>query len=551
MGPFHKLSLPKMHIFMVLSLLTAFYGLLSWPIISAYNPLGSNETLLFISKMPSVVNWDEVKDTPYEMESLLPQDSFLNYSDQASGELIVNQKTRPSIYIRGEESIYPIFMHNRVGALPHILVRALANLTTPALGVSLYIWLCSLVTFGAALLFIHARGASVFGFILTALTSMQFYSFAEVSFPDISTIVAVYAVLFYLFERCHSKRSFYFIGFLLGLTLYIKISSLILLPLFALFYFKKIKRYKWQLLLGASFWLALLIWAFDYKGIAAITAQRHSKKNFEDVFNMIGYAWLFVVEPAAPFKVLIDEISSQASFYTQRSFLFFLEGILIIPLIAYFLGKGLKRLDKYRVFFLISLYLIAAIAIAKEIDEDYMAYLSQGFLIFVIFIFSRLKFDAPLKIWPLSLFFILRTVALIEWGSILWDIKKDLPGCLTPHECMAQDWSKDESIKRLPFLTDYYLDVGQVEFFTSEKITPIHLTRKLDNSFDLRKRYYFFKNFPYNEFYILIGREFNPIETRVNFEKVNFHLDVVKTYPFLKLGTTYNLIKLSRMKNHE
>jgi hypothetical protein len=553
--------------FYSIALATLIFSFASYYYILQANNLGSNEASALLTKKTSIIDWDKFQKGQGQAPSkLVGSDTFLNYPHNPTFALHEDYKSKPSLYIRTSSQIYPIFVQTRTGALPHFITGNLARWFSPDMALAILpIFLSSICFFLSVLLVSRRNQKMIFPFLLMALTAPQFVYFLNPFFPDSYSSFTTVLCVFFLIVTTDKKKFYYLIGFLLGLAFYFKISSLTLFPLLLIFYPKKIFSNIKSIILGLSPFILFFLVTFNFSDFFyLLTQERTFIKHSQFNFDVIKYFTLYNFSPGISFTNII----SLNPFFPKLSFLKDGNSILIyinhsIAFILFFINFVQVRDLLKSISFLI-LYIITTCAVVSGINEDLIDFMAQGIYLFTVILFLHIdpsKIFSRKKIFILlfSYLFIIRGVSFWSWDNAFFAYKKQFQGCVWAYDCMVKDWKKSGVLQNHQLITLYYLDVGQIEYFSQETIIPLHVNWKYSKIPTHENFLDFLKKYPAQEFFILSSKELGvptdlakylgvkDSEVQLTLLRNLIKMDVIKQYDYPGISREYTLIKLSRI----
>lgn len=553
--------------FYSIALATLIFSFVSYYYISQANNLGSNEASALLTKKTSIINWDKFQKGQGQVPSkLVGSDTFLNYPLNPTLALHEDNKSKPSLYIRTSSQIYPIFVQTRTGALPHFIIGKLARWFSPDMALAILPTLLSSTCFFLSALLVSRKNRNmIFPFLLVALTAPQFVYFLNPFFPDSYSSFTTVLCVFFLLVTTDKKQIYYLIGFLLGLAIYFKISSLTLFPLFLIFFPRKIFSNLKSIIWGSSPFILFFLITFNFSDFFhLLTHERTFIKHSQFNFDVIKYFTLYNFSPGISFTNII----SLNPFFPKIIFLKDGNSILIyivhsIAFILFFINFVRVRDLLKSISFLI-LYIMTTCAVVSGINEDLIDFMAQGIYFFTVILFlhidpSKIVLRKKIFILLFSFLCIVRCVSFWSWNNAFAAYKQQFQGCVWAYDCMVKDWKKNGFLQNHQLITLYYLDVGQIEYFSQETITPLHVNWKYstipthDNFLDFLKKY------PAQEFFILSSKELGvptdlakylgvkESDVQITLLRNLIKMDVIKQYDYPGISREYTLIKLSRI----
>jgi hypothetical protein len=124
---------------------------------------------------------------------------------------------------------------------------------------------------------------------------------------------------------------------------------------------------------------------------------------------------------------------------------------------------------------------------------------------------------------------------------------------------MARDLVKNNLLNNKPLITLFYLDVGQLEYFSSEKIIPLHAHWKYSIHPSPDAFLNFLKKIPSEEFYILSAKGLDAknlesylghktVDLEKFLKKNNLQVDMIKDYKYTSFNLSYQLYRIRRVQ---
>lgn len=555
------MKLLRSHLFIVVA--TVLFSIVSFYYLSKANNLGSNEAAGQLTKKASIIDWSHFPaGRDFKLENLVPDDTFINYDSEAALGIVENVKSKPSLYYKSNERIYPILLHTRASGLPHYISGQFSRLFPSATGLIILPWILSITTFILALLIVQKSSELTIPFVLAALTTPQLIYFTYPFFPDDYASFAVLIIALFIFQKAESKTDFRRIGFLFGLALYIKLAAIILLPIFFILSFKKLLSNIKYIIQGSIPFLILFICITNFHDFYNLLS--HEKTLIKpSQFNLDVFKY-FALNQFAPGFTFSHIMSLDPSFPTNIN-----KGLLIQCALQAVATLGLivaftKPKDIARLIGFIFLFILGTCVVASGLNEDLVGYMGQGLalLMLVLFIFldkEKILARKSLFYSLFGFFFITRIIGFYNWNTEFNKYSQSFKGCVWAYDCMVKDWNETGILKDKQLVTLYYLDIGQIEFFSQEKIKPIHVNWKYSTIPSKEHFIGFLSHFPAQEFYILSSKELGIATDLATYLKVSdsdveetllknkIKMDIIKRYDYPAISREYTLIKLTKI----
>lgn len=547
-----------------MTVLILVFGISSFNLLSAGYFLGSNEATFLLPQKPVIIDWEKYEfGFTAPLKSIIGEDTFMSPLNDQGPKVKRDLNSVPSIYLSTSSTLIPLFMQMRTGSLSYLMVRGLAALTNPSLGLILFTWLCAMGAFIVSLSFLRLTSDHLLLYVFLAVSTPQMANYLYSQFPDSHLSFLLILLSLFLLEKASGKtKTYVWIGVILGLSFYVKMASAIFLPSLLLLYYEKIIKNWKNILLGLFPWLILLSLNFDLQRFISILEMKGIGSRSSGFWvETAGYYVLDIFSPQTmvlKFMHLIPPFSETLKDMDKRSLL-----VLGLFLITSFLllAKLLSKKDFLKMLILASLHFIAISFISHGLNNDIYDYMAQGLLFVGLITVSRFKFTT-LKLRSLTtvgilFFFTLKTLSIVEWSQKYRQLTSDFSrSCVWIYDCVAKD------LKNLPqtqkeLVTLNYLDVGQLEYFSGNEILPIHVSWKLKRDATSQELLDFLLHFPSSEFYILESQGFDskslsdyfllPDEGLINlFKQKNISANIVRSYTFMRFDKYYRLWHLTR-----
>ena len=524
------------------------FSIISFYYLTKANNLGSNEAAGQLSKKASIIDWANFPSGQhFSIEDLIAHDTFLNYSSSSSLEIIENVKSKPSLYVKSNERIYPILLHTRASGLPHYISGQLSRFFPSSIGLIILPWILSITTFILTLLIIQKSSELTTSFIIIALTTPQFLYFIYPFFPDGYASFAAIIYALFLFQKAERKNDFRLIGFLFGLALYIKLAAFILIPVFFILSFKKLLRNFKYIIQGAIPFLILFAVITNFQDfIYLLTHEKTLIKSSQFNFDVFKYFALNQFLPGFTFSHIM---SLNPNFPSNINKDLFVQYLLQFLAMSGFIIVFTKLKDLARILIFIMLFTLGTCVVASGLNEDLLGYMGQGLALLMLISFMLLDKEKVIAKKTLfftlfGLFFITRLIGLYNWNSEFNKYSKSFNKCTWAYDCMVRDWNKSGILKNKQLVTLYYLDIGQIEFFSQEKIKPLHVNWKYSTIPSKEEFISFLSYFPAQEFYILSSKELGVATDLATYLKVSesevtstllknkIKMDIIKHYDY-------------------
>lgn len=542
---------------------TLIFSMSSFYYLSKANNLGSNEALGQLTKKASIIDWNFFSPgQDFNLKTLLADDTFLNFDTSTTTGIKEDVRSKPSLYYKSAQRIYPILLHTRASGLPHFLSGQLSRLFPADIGLIILPWLLSITTFVLALMIIIKRTNFSIPFVLAALTTPQFLYYTYPFFPDDYASFAVIVFALFIFQKAQTVKEFYWVGFLFGLALYIKLAAIILIPLFFIISYKKILSNIKFIIQGSIPFLIIFVFITNFQDFFNLLA--HEKvlvKNFQFNLDVFKYFALNQFLPGFTFSHIM---SLDPNYPTEINKSLLIQYLLQFMATVGFLFVFIKPKNLVRLIIFITLFILGTCVVASGLNEDLIGYMGQGHVLFILIIFMLLdkeKIQARNILFSVlfGLFLATRLIGLYNWNSEFNKYSQNFKSCVWAYDCMVKDWNESGILKNKQLVTLYYLDVGQIEFFSQEKITPVHVNWKYSKIPSEEEFLQFLKHFPDKEFYILSSKELgvatdlstylkiSESEVEAMLLKNNIKMEVVKRYNYPVISREYTLTKLTKI----
>lgn len=552
--------------YLTLALATLIFSSFSYYYIFQANNLGSNEASALLTKKTSIINWSKFKTGQGQPPSeLVDADTFLNYPLTPSLALHEDRRTKPSLYIRTSSQIYPIFVQTRTGALPHFITGNFARWFSPDTALGILPFLLSVGCFFLSLKMVSRNQNLIFPFLLFALTAPQFIYFLNPFFPDSYSSFSVVLCALFLLNTSEDKKTYYLIGLLLGFSIYLKISSLTLFPLLLIFYSKKIFSNLKAIIIGTSPFILFFLFTFNFTDFYyLLTQERTFLKGPEFNTAVFKYFSLYNFAPGISFTNILSLNPLFPEISTATDSLSIFIYITHAAMFSWFFIKFVEYKNLLKTFSFLILYIFTTCAVVSGINEDLIDFMAQGLFLFTVLLFlnidpSKLVSQKKVFVLTFSLLIAARALSFWNWSNEFAIYKKQFNGCVWAYDCMVKDWQQSGVLKNHQLITLYYLDVGQIEYFSQETMIPLHVNWKYSTIPSKDDFLDFLKNYPKKDFFILSSKELGvptdlakylhvaePDVQSILF-KNQIKMEKIKHYNYPGISREYTLIKLSKI----
>ena len=534
-----------------------FFALISWKFISELYKLGSFEGRSYLSYRPVIIEWKLYKiGEPLVLEKLVTLDTYISFAPAKNYvEIVSDPDGIPELYLKNKHDIvYPILIQTKNSGLPTFMVHQLAKIAPPSFALYFPVWIKGLLAMAVSIVFIRRKSNLTIPFVILACVTPQFVYFAFSDYPDTTLSLLLALGILLAFDIAEKRRAFIFIGALIGFTMYVKLASLIFAPAIFLFYWRKIKKNFLPILLGASPFLIFILVTMN-ESLGGHLEHRMTSKNLDSYVNAIKHFYLGITNPAAGllFRIKNGQYSIETVIADVPVYLATL--ILSYSIIGFLTWKYLSKIDFAKIFAFIGVYCILITTFSFGLDRDFYVYTAMGtFFVTVLFISNlKPKWSKRTGLIILAALFSVKLVSLINWKTYHDYSRKGMNGCVWIYDCMIKDWKSKNLIDNHPLLTLYFLDVGQIEFFSGEKIIPTHLASYFTQDPTLEQFEDFMKQYRPREFRFLVYRgkllSGSPISSYVSEERLRdlgFEVEVLSSYDFPEHRKSYQLLKVVR-----
>lgn len=548
---------------LLIILATILFSMVSFYYLSQANNLGSNEAAGQLSKKASIIDWSSFPSgRNATLANLVPDDTFINYDSSAALGIVENVKSKPSLYVKTSNRIYPILLHTRASGLPHYISGIFSRIFPASIGLIILPWILSITTFVLALFMLQRSSWMMVPFILIALTTPQLIYYTYPFFPDDYASFAVIIFALYLFQKSDNPNEFRPIGFLFGLALYIKLASVILLPLFLILSFKKFMSNLKYIIQGSVPFLILFLVITNFNDFFYLLGHEKTLiKTTQFNFDVFKYFALNQFLPGFTFSHIM---SLNPDFPTGIGQSLLIQYALQVIATLGFIMTFTKPKNLLRIIVYIFLFILGTCVVASGLNEDLLGYMGQGLALLPLILFllmdkERILARKTLFYCLFGFFFISRLIGFYNWNTEFHKYSKSFSGCVWAYDCMVKDWSQSGILKDKQLVTLYYLDIGQIEFFSQEKVTPLHVNWKYSKIPTKELFLEFLTRFPAQEFFILSSKELGVATDLATYLKVSepevestllknkIKMSIIKHYDYPAISREYSLIKLEKI----
>jgi len=533
---------------------TVVFGCLSWHFLSKYFSLGSLEARAYISKRPVVVQWAQYeKDKPFRLEEYLEPDTFANFNPAKGIELVKDPSRMPTLYVKGEEKIiFPVYLLPKSSGISSLLVRTVTYFSNPEFSLVFSMWLLGMLTFGLSLFYVWRTSGHWLMFTVISCLSPQIFFYIYSQYINAGLMLVLILAIMVLVRLSEKSRSFVFAGALSGLAVYTQLSATVFLLSISILNPDKIKKHKIPLLLGFLPFLVFILGNFDFGFMKSMFIERNADKNLMFFLEALAHLILDFIGP----EPLLSQMES-LQFFTHRPLL----GIaMLLSILGFFViaWKHISFRNLVKLGGISIIYYFLVTLIATEFDDDFYLFASLGFYFLSVLSISFLNQWQLMK----SRLIIASMIALLTGRLLttgLWSLEymkttRSLPDCIWIYSCMIRDWNQNNLLGNTPLLTLYFLEVGQIEFLSGEKIIPINLAPRYEREPTEDEVADFLRRFPHREFRILSsdpsqgdGRDLHSYLSPGTLESLNLRIEVVREYNFESLARRYSLLKVTRL----
>lgn len=536
--------------------LTLLFACISWHFTSQNYKLGSYEARQFLSRRPVIIEWERLKSgEPLVLEKLVGQDTFINFSATNNFELVDDPTGLPSLYLKNSNKIlYPIFMETKNGGLPPFLIRELSRFTSPQFALVFFVWLTGLLALVVSIIFVRRTTSLALPFTILACLSPQFILYAYSDYPDTTLSLLLVLVILLTLHVAGNRRAFFLTGVLAGFTLYVKLAAIFFAPAILMFYWEKIKKNFLPIFFGSLPFLVFIMATMN-DSLRGHIESRAGAKNFDSFLNAFKHFFIDIFSPEIGllFRILNGQKRIETVLFEYPIYLPTL--ILGFACIGYLAWKYMSRTALVKLSLFAVLYIVLITMISFGLDRDFYVYTAMGAYFLTVLFVTNLNPTWSRKIG--LIFFItliiLKLIVLMNWKTQYDVTKRSFNGCIWIYDCMVKDWEKNNLIGNHPLITLYFLDVGQIEFFSEERIIPFHLASSFTQDPTEEQFHYFLKNFKHKEFRILSGGSTSGkrqnLSSYLNIEKLEslgLQIDVLNTYDYPDQRKRYQLVRVVR-----
>lgn len=537
-----------------IAILFIVFSLVSWNYMSRFYYVGSYESAISLSKRPAIIDWDKFsKSDPSIPSQFVVADSFLNFDAQATG-LRKEPNLFPSTYYKGKESIFPLYMRPKNGGLPLYINRKMSEWFSPEVARPLFNWLMCILAFAFSCFYISRNSGSTIPFMFFALVTPQIFFLNNSNFPSATLTFALMLAIIYWVERAEKKIGFFCIGLLCALCFFCKLSTLLIFPPLLLFYGKKIWQNKFVLLAGLIPWLLVTLIAVDF--VHFVTKVLDERRGDISYFSAVIQSMVQIVSPDLQFRHVMYIMKPVSEVIQNSLWWFWLSAITALTFVVILFRNCVPRNLGWKLAVVFIWQFIVFLKLAPVIRGELIAYFDRAFYLAVVLLAARMMKPNKLVTISFIVFLLFRGGVAFNWNQEFNQYTKSLNGCSWVYECLYRDWDNGKMLEGKPLVTLNYLDIGQLEFLSREKLIPLHVHSRLTRIPSQEELLKFFISIPSKEFFILASgkpdgkslEHYMQQQTMEGiFKALGFKIELVKVSDFPELLKSYSLLKVTKI----
>jgi len=536
------------------------FACISWLFLSQKLKLGSFEARSLLSHRPAIIEWNRYEtDRPLVLKEIVSKDSFINFSPAEFLELVTDPDGMPSLYVKDKaEIIYPVYMRSKNSGFAYFLVRELSERTNPTFALSFSLWLMSIICFTMSLFFIGLGSTFAIPFTILACLLPQFFYYLNSKYHEGGLGFLFIMGILLCLKRAEKKRTFLLIGLLMGFTLYLKMMTILFVPAFLILFWDKVKKNFTPLLIGIVPFVLFIFSTLHPDVVGREAGERNLSKGVSEILFTLKHFFGDILSPEVSLLYgQLDGMKSLEAIFSIKllSLLSLVIGIACTVIVAW---NFMPRKALGKIVTITILYSAGVAMISRGVDEDFYMYAAMGAYFLTVIFLANLNHTMFRRLgFVIFLIFLLTRIFVFSSWKKQYDVSRTgFDGCAWVYDCMVKDWEKNNFINDLPLITLYFLDVGQIEFFSGEKIIPVHFASSFTKDPSEEQVADFLKKFPHHEFRVLssdtaLGNGRNPgfylSEEKLN--SLDLKIDVLNTYHYPALGKSYQLLRVVRGQN--
>jgi len=538
---------------LLLITLTIVFAWSSWQFVSRYFFLGSLEARTFISKRAVVIQWAQYrKDAPFHLPDYLEPDTFKTFIPADGFDLVDDPARIPALYIKNGESIFPLLLFTKNSGMGGLLVRLVAYFSSPEMGLVFTTWLLGMMAFGISLFYIRKTSDQCLPFVFIACFSPPMFFYLYSQYPVSGFVFVLVLSVFTIMRFWEKPGAFALAGAIGGMAFFTQMSSALYIPAMCILFWPKIRKNLWPLFLG---FLPFLIFVLLYFNVEFMKDNLEERNLLKGLAVYLDSLWHFLLDFSNPERHMSHLTPGQL--FSERPFSYVTFFLTWIPVII-LSWKLIEKKDLLRLGSITVIHCIIITLIARDFNDDYYLYVAMGiYLVSVLFLSSIKKTEtkkSPIVIASLVALLTGRILSSSAWTMEFMKSTWDLENCVWTYSCMVRDWNQNPKlIGDHPLITLYFLDVGQIEYFSGEKIIPIHFSPRYEREPTEDEVADFLRRFPYKEFRILgsgtrpkNGRTLLSYLSQETVNSLNLKIELLKEYNFRAQERRYRLLKVTR-----
>lgn len=537
----------------VIAVLFGLFALVSWNYMSRFYYVGSYESAVSLSKRPVIIDWDKFSrvDPAKPSEYVIP-DTFLNFDSGENG-LKKEPNLFPSTYYKSDEGLFPLYMRPKNGGLPLYIIRKFSDWTSPDVARQLYNWLICVAGFAFSCLYIFRKSGATIPFMAFSLITPQIFFLNYANFPSASLTFAISLGILFWIERAEKKFEFFLIGILCSICFFCKLANILTFLPLLLFYWQKVWKNKFLVLAGLIPWIMVILISMDFGHF--VTVVLDERKGDVSYVSAVIQGLIQYVSPDLQFRHVMY-LMKPASEVIRGSLWWFLISLISSLAFALILFRNCvsKNLG-WKIAAILIWQFIIFIKLAPAIKGDLISYFDRALYLAVILLAAHMRKPNKLVTVSFVIFLLFRGGVAFNWNREFNEYTKSLNHCSWVYECMYNDIADKKLIGDKPLVTLNYLDIGQFEFLSGEKLIPLHVNSRLTRTPTGEELIKFFISLPSQEFFILasggpdgkqLGNYFRPPMSKFILQGFGWKVETVRTYQYPELLKTYSLLKITK-----
>jgi hypothetical protein len=387
-----------------------------------------------------------------------------------------------------------------------------------------------------------------------SLMTPQIFFLNYSNFPSASLTFAISLAILFWIELAEKKFEFFLIGLLCSICFFCKLANILTFLPLLLFYWQKVWKNKFLVLAGLIPWIIVILISMDFGHF--VTVVLDERKGDVSYFSAVIQGLIQYVSPDLQFRHVMY-LMKPASDVIQGSFWWFLVSLISSLVFAVILFRNCvsKNLG-WKIAAVLLWHFIVFIKLAPAIKGDLISYFDRALYLAIVLLVAHMRKPGKLVTASFIVFLLFRGGVAFNWNREFNDYTKSLNNCAWVYECMYNDIVGDPNlIGDKPLVTLNYLDIGQFEFLSGEKMIPYHVNSRLTRLPEPQELVKFFIAIPSQEFFVLgsgepdgksLAHYFKPPVSKYILQSFGWKVETVKTYSYPELLKTYFLLKITK-----